>query len=66
MIIKGVIACIIYVFFFYLNFLTTTGSLLKSRYDYVTKVIHLRSDALATTPTINFTLVTRTPLETYN
>ena len=63
---KGVIALLIYIFAFYYTFLAINGSLMKSRYDYTAEIIYLRSDSLATTATINFTSVTRTPLETYN
>jgi len=60
-VLKGLITCLIFLFFFYFTFLTTTGDLLKTRYDFTTQIIYLRSDQLATTPTINFTMVTRTP-----
>lgn len=39
---------------------------MKNRYDYSTEVIYLKSNSQATTPTINFTLVTKNPLEAYN
>lgn len=58
---KGLIALLIYIFAFYFNFLTINGDLMKSRYDYDTTLLYLRSDSLSTTPTINFTAVTRTP-----
>ena len=45
--------------------MVNTGGLLKSRYDYITETVFLLTDSLSTTPTINFTLVTRTPLQTY-
>jgi hypothetical protein len=65
-ILKGIIALLIYIFAFYYNFLAINGSLMKSRYDFSTELLTLRSDSLSSTPTINFTSVTRSPLETYD
>jgi hypothetical protein len=60
--VKGLIALIIYIFAFYFSFFKINGELMKSRYDYGTELLSLRSDSLTTTPTINFIAVTRTPL----
>jgi hypothetical protein len=63
---KGLIALIICIFAFYFSFFKINGDLMKSRYDFDTELLYLRSDSVTTTPTINFTAVTRTPLDTYN
>lgn len=65
-IIKAIIALLIYIFAFYFSFFSINGGLMKSRYDFSKGLLYLRSDSLSTTPTINFTSVTRTPLLTYD
>jgi hypothetical protein len=62
---KCLIALFLHLVLFYLIFFSTNTSLLKSRYDFVTQDVLLRTSDQSVTPSINYTVVTRSPYDAY-
>ena len=49
---------------FYINFFKINGYLIGERHSYEVKVVEIRAFSTDTIPNINYTLVTKTPVET--
>ena len=58
---KCLIVIILYLFLFYFNFFKNSGYLMGSRQMYEAKVVHIRAFSSDSKPSINYTLVTKTP-----
>lgn len=62
--VKCLIVIVVYLFLFYFNFFRISGALIGSRETYETKTVLIRAFPTDSVPSINYTLVTKTPTET--
>ena len=63
---KCLMVVLLYVLVFYLRFLATGSSLISSRYTYAPLELYLYADKASSSPSINFTLVTRNGTAAYS